>query len=371
MNDDSVKHVPSWDENEIDLDAIRSIGHRVIIDQEKLPNLAYDVAPNFPIEFRMINGAMLNPEKSQASIYLDYASEDGGDHGWRMVLEQGDKLGDFLDRVPFGVLDKTIAGLGATTLELCTQERDSIIVVPTKSLAYNKHIWGEINLGDDSSMYVGSAMKSIRTSVTPKEIRRYLAIENGKKKKFLVVADSLYKVIEAIGERVYHDYFLMVDEIDTMQSDSPYRPNLEKVIDYYFKFDRENRNCVSATLRQFSNETLSKESYVTTIWENQPTRDITLIHTNFVDDVAICKINELLNQNDENKILIAYNSIDGILNVIGQLDETVQENCGILCSERSYAKTSDFLGEAAIDGILDETNHLQKRDLLIFCRYRY
>ena len=85
----------------------------------------------------------------------------------------------------------------------------------------------------------------------------------------------------------------MVDEIDTMQSDSPYRPKLEKVMDYYFKFDRKNRSCVSATLRHFSNDALSKESYITTIYKNQPIRDITLIHTNYVDDVAIGKINNI------------------------------------------------------------------------------
>lgn len=36
-----------------------------------------------------------------------------------------------MDRIPFGVLNKTITGLGATTLEITNQERDSIIVVPT------------------------------------------------------------------------------------------------------------------------------------------------------------------------------------------------------------------------------------------------
>ena len=81
-------------------------------------------------------------------------------------------------------------------------------------------------------MYIGSPIGNILTDITIEDIQEYLGLDNGKRKKFLVVADSLWKVIKAIGPRVYHDYFLMVDEIDTMQSDSVYRPNLEKVIDY-------------------------------------------------------------------------------------------------------------------------------------------
>jgi len=335
----------------------------------KQPNES-DYAIDFeaPTLINMVNGANLNPAKQDATIYMDYVNHENNT-AWIMELEQGDRFGDFFDRVPFGVLNKVITGIGATSLELTTQVRDSIIVVPTKSLAYNKHIWAETEMGEYSSMYVGSAIKSIRTSVASKDIRHYLSIDNGKRKKFLVVADSLYKVIEAIGDRVYHDYFLMVDEIDTMQSDSPYRPRLEKVIDYYFKFQRKNRSCVSATLGNFSNENLSKESYVTTIWKELPSRNITLIHTNFVDDVAIGKINEFLSQSDEDKILVAYNSIDGILNIIYQLDEAIRADCGILCSDRSHEKASAFLGEETIDGVLSEDNHLQKRIVFLTCSY--
>lgn len=56
---------------------------------------------------------------------------------------------------------------------------------------------------------------------------------------------------------MYHDYFLMVDEIDTMQADSAYRPRLENVMDYYFKFDRQQRSVVSATLIDFPTRNLS------------------------------------------------------------------------------------------------------------------
>ncbi|MDC2307980.1 hypothetical protein, partial [Bacteroides stercoris] len=37
----------------------------------------------------------------------------------------------------------------------------------------------------------------------------------------------------------YKDYFLMVDEIDVLQTDNNFRPQLENVIDYYFMFPEE------------------------------------------------------------------------------------------------------------------------------------
>lgn len=110
------------------------------MENQKKDQLVYEIDLNAPTIFSMVNEAKVNPEKANAAISLDYIGNAGDGGAWTMRLEQGDKLGDFVDRVPFGVLDKTITGLGATTLELETQVRDSIIVVPTKSLAYNKHL---------------------------------------------------------------------------------------------------------------------------------------------------------------------------------------------------------------------------------------
>lgn len=338
------------------------------MENQKKDQLVYEIDLDAPTKFSMVNGAMIYPEKANARISLDYAGdvEDGG--AWTMRLEQGDKLGQFMDRVPFGILDKTITGLGATTLELETQVRDSIIVVPTKSLAYNKHLTTEQRKGENSSMYIGSPIGNILTDITPENIRDYLSLDNGKKKKFLVVADSLWKVIETIGPSVYHDYFLMVDEIDTMQSDSAYRPNLEKVIDYYFRFDRTMRAAVTATLRAFSDVRLLREAYVTTIWEQNPVRDIRLIEAREVDVTAEEVVRNLLEKTESEKILVAYNSLDGILNIINLLSEgehsAIKQQCGVLCSERNQDKVREYTKD-----VLDVNNNLQKRIVFMTCAY--
>lgn len=278
------------------------------------PTLEYKVDTDAPTTFIEVNGAKVNRSKQNASICLDGINSISNNLAWIVRLEQGDKLGQLLDRVPYGIINKTITGLGATTLELETQVRDSIIVVPTKSLAYNKHVTTERKLGENSSMYIGSPIGHILTEITIEDIRNYLRINNGKRKKFLVVADSLWKVIEAIGEQVYHNYFLMVDEIDTMQSDSVYRYRLESVIDYYFQFDQSMRSAVTATLREFSDSRLMFETYTTTVWAQNPVRNIRLIEANEVDVTAEKIIRDLFAKSSDEKILVAYNSLDGILN---------------------------------------------------------
>ena len=61
-------------------------------------------------------------------------------------------------------------------------------------------------------------------------IQEYLSRDGYK--KLLVVADSLRRVLKYISPEELKNYFLMVDEIDVLQSDNSFRPQLEDVIDY-------------------------------------------------------------------------------------------------------------------------------------------
>lgn len=48
-------------------------------------------------------------------------------------------LATYIQKMPHGIVDKQEAGIGATTLEI-NSKRHSIIVSPTKILAYTKYI---------------------------------------------------------------------------------------------------------------------------------------------------------------------------------------------------------------------------------------
>lgn len=286
-----------------------------------------------------------------------------------MTIPHGLKLGEVFDRVPYGIINKTITGLGATTLELMTPKRNSIIVVPTKTLAYSKVLTANKAKGDNYAMYIGSPIGEVKSNINLTSVRDYVRTKGSDDvNKFVVVADSLPMLLNYLSQLdidVYSDYFLMVDEIDTLQSDSSYRPRLEMVIDHYFKFDFNNRAVVSATIIPFSNPLFAQEPYLKIVWDKQPVRKIHLLYTNYAEDAAINEINNLL-QTTQDKILVAYNSLDGIFNIIDQLDITKKE-CGILCSERSSDKVTYYKDDS--EEAIDKDGNLLNRVTFMTCAY--
>lgn len=321
--------------------------------------------------FEEINGAYFNEGDLKISLTLNQrlTNVDGYDIGdWTIVFKQGYKLGQLLDRVPYGIIDKSITGIGATTLEINTELRNSIIVVPTKALAYNKCISTNNARSEYYCMYVGSSIGDITKDITIDKIKKYIDYRGASVRKFIVVADSLPMLLDflkILGEDIYRDYFLMVDEIDTMQADSAYRPRLEAVMDYYFRFKFYNRAAITATMSAFSNPKLENEARVRIEWEVNPKRDISTLFTTYVDDLAWNEINILL-ETDENKILVAYNSLDGIANIIKHLS-IPSSDCGILCSERSIDKAQLYIDD--VHNSIGSNGHLLKRVTFMTCAY--
>lgn len=323
-------------------------------------------SPTKPQAYTKVNGATINKEKQNALVEPSNLIDNKYYNGCFCTLEEGDKLGDFFSCLPYGIINKTITGIGATTLEL-NSDRNSIIVLPTKSLAYSKSKIKEEKDGEYSCMYVGSPIGDIRSDITAQKISFYLNMTNGKKKKFLVVADSLPKILNAIGKEHYNDFFLMIDEIDTLQIDNTYRPALENVIDYYAMFNQKNRAAVSATLRGFTHPELLKDTIITTAYKTIPSRQIKLRHTNNEDYCTIDTIKIILQSSPKDKIIIAYNSMDGILLCIKllthELGEDINEKIGILCGEMSKDKAGNFFIE------IDDNRTLHKQIVFMTCAY--
>ena len=246
--------------------------------------------------------------------------EEVGDSFWN--------LADFIDKMPHGIVDKKIPGIGATTLEI-NSKRNSIIVFPTKALAYSKHS------KHPNTLYVGSEIKGEKEKVTNQQIEEYLAKDGYK--KLLVVADSLGRLLGIIGKN-YKDYFLMIDEIDVLQTDNNFRPQLENVIDYYLMFPLKNRCMVTATMKEFINPLLKKECKFSITWIYNARRDVKLLHTNNTTQTVI----EYLISHPRDKIFIAYNSILQIQNILSTLDEETRKECAILCSEASIKEAGEY-----------------------------
>ncbi len=237
-------------------------------------------------------------------------------------------LSNYLTKMPHGLVDKKIPDIGATTLEI-NSKRNSIIVFPTKALAYSKHS------KHPNTLYVGSEIKGEKEKVTNQQIEEYLAKDGYK--KLLVVADSLGRLLGIIGKN-YKDYFLMIDEIDVLQTDNNFRPQLENVIDYYLMFPLKNRCMVTATMKEFINPLLKKECKFSITWIYNARRDVKLLHTNNTTQTVI----EEIISHPRDKIFIAYNSILQIQNILSTLDEETRKECAILCSEASIKEAGEY-----------------------------
>ena len=248
------------------------------------------------------------------------------------------KLSDKIDFLPNGLINKKLTGIGATYCEMHSK-RHSIIVTPTRALAYNKAH------KDTKFLYVGSPYDGER-KVTNKDIEEYLDDSEVEYKKILVVADSLKRVIDLLvkrGEKVSKTYFFMVDEIDTLQSDNYFRPLMSKVLDYYFEFSKKNRALVSATVNEFSHPKLKNEPVTCIECEEPLVRNIALYYNYHVNLMLSDVIQSMAEEHPQDKILIAYNSIQNILKTIKLLPEDLQDRCGILCSEVNKLEAGHYM----------------------------
>lgn len=194
-----------------------------------------EVNPENLEEYKVLkfNGAKIKKDFELHTYVKRLEDDEGKIQAIEFNMEGKKYLGEVFDRIPFGILNKNRTGVGATTLEI-EAKRNSIIVFPNKSLAYSK------SKTKDSLLYVGSPIGDITSSILP-NIKKYIdeidqrwSYGEDVYKKFLVVADSLPKVYEVIAtkQESFESYFLLVDEVDMIQSDATYRPKLEDVIDY-------------------------------------------------------------------------------------------------------------------------------------------
>lgn len=243
-------------------------------------------------------------------------------------------LSNHFNQLPYGLIDKSITGLGATTLEM-KADRNSIIVTPTKNLAYSK--WSK---NKEKFLYVGSEIGEIGETISLDKIKAYVSNDKIDFKKIFVVADSLWKVIDALSNlriNFQQDYFIMIDEVDKFMKDTSYREKLEMAIDFYFLFNKENRAMITATINDFSNPLIKTEVKTEFIFE-QPLRDMKIIATDNATKVCEEKIMEILENNPTDKIFIALNSIEIPLKIIYNLissNPSLKERIGIACGDSS------------------------------------
>jgi len=252
-------------------------------------------------------------------------------------------LTDIFTKTPAGFFYKDETGMGATTLEL-TAKRNSIIVEPIKITASSK-------AHKHNALYVGSPTKYHTQKIPSKlAIKKYDSDPFIKYKKIVVVADSLPKVIDAIGPHIIKDYFLLVDEIDSFQLDSTYRKSMELVLDIYKTFPQSSRAMLSATKIDFTDPVLHKEPVINVRYDKPKSRTIDVMTTNSsnIPGVIIDHIKHLLTTYPDDKIFVAYNTVKRSLDLCEHLVKeniTTEAEVRILCSQASASIAEKYYQE--------------------------
>lgn len=292
--------------------------------------------------------------KDNSLIKKSTQNKEGGKD---FVLSYGTYLSDVIENIPNGRIDKRETGIGATTLEL-SSKRNSIIVQPLRITAESKAE------GKPDVFYFGNNRKRttgrIRTFGIDKEIelREYIRNQDWEFKKISVVADSLPKLIdelESIGVDVLGSYFLLIDEIDSIQKDSSFRNRMEPCMNIYKLFPNESRAVISATLLNFSDPDLSKEPLTTFKYDQHTKGYVNLYNCPKILESSSEIISNLIKYGD--KLLIAINSLNDILILSKYLTEgnhCSYDDMTVLCGQNTdnQKKIRDFKQGEIVNGKL-------------------
>jgi hypothetical protein len=150
--------------------------------------------------------------------------------------------------LPPGRIMKQYTGIGATTQEIKDATRNSIIVVPTKSLAATKVIYANNNLNREKYIFLYGGSDYMGVQKTSLE-EIYDAVHSKKIVKLICVADTFVNLFYKNKSFFQRHFHLMLDEADSYQSESNYREVMEDCLDIYFRFNKFKRRMVSATIQ--------------------------------------------------------------------------------------------------------------------------
>jgi len=252
-----------------------------------------------------------------------------------IYLPKDKYLNTVINSLPCGKIHKHATGIGATTLELSDLSRNSIIVVPSISLAKNKYLKEK----DRHSGIIMDYYASDRKMDVKQKLKRTKELVNDgtNKVKLLIVADSFTMMYREDPEFV-KPFFVLYDEVDSFQSEVSYRPILQECINVYTELQEQNRAMISATLAPFSSKLIENEPLTNILTPNAKKPNL-LVHFTGENPLKLLteRIKKFKRSKSPKKILVALNNIEEIRHAILLLPEFKSE-IGVLCSENNKNK---------------------------------
>jgi len=253
-------------------------------------------------------------------------------------LKEGQYLGDVLDELPCGIIDKTYTANGGTTVELKAQ-RDSIIVESLKSVAFCK-----------KKKFPNIIV--VNGDIQTERIKNKIVKQRKKQEfvKIITTPESIWKVKEAldiVGEDM-NGYFFLIDEIHMHQTDSDYRSEMGRATEEYHNQHnhnqhRENRAIMTATLYPFSDDRFEDEAR-TKVVPNQPPLPITLFTTN--------NFSEASKKIWDGEQFVFINSVIGAK----EIEKSLGFDCNIYCSDHKKSQETAAKSFRKFDDELSDVN---------------
>lgn len=239
-----------------------------------------------------------------------------------VTLRKGQYLSDVMQMIPTDcILSKRIPGCGATTLEIMT-DRNSIIIVPNVPVINSKE-------------KKFPQMKGVYEDVTVSDVVNYL--KENRQYKIMTTPESFGKVNTACkrcGLNIYSDFFLLDDECHQLVKDVDFRGDIVLPMDDFFLF--EHKALVSATPIKFSDPRFKGFNTIEVCADYDYQQEITITHTFSI----VGAVKDYL-QNHDGTICIFFNSVEGIISLIKQLE--ILNDTTVYCAPKSRTKLkSDY-----------------------------
>ena len=260
-------------------------------------------------------------------------------HTEQIPINNEQYLGEVLDAIPTNtILNKTVCGCGATTLEILTP-RHSIIIEPNLPVIIGKQEKHSDLLGVYEGVTVPMIEEYLKTHANCYEPLDESSMYTFPKKvyyKFMTTPEGFDKIKTAIKEccmNLYHDFFLLFDECEKASQDVDYRETIINPIDDFFLCS--NKAMVSATPLIVKDPRFEQQEFK--IVKITPTYDysqpLSLVITPNVTNALrylLCRISSKL------QTCVFFNSTNGIKELVDKLK--LNGRCNIFCGADSKSK---------------------------------
>jgi len=225
------------------------------------------------------------------------------------------------------IIYKTLCGLGATHGEALLYNRHSIILLPNTPVLIGKKAAKEEN-GELSypNIFI------VYEDVSEEELAAYLNNNEIKYKKILCTPEAYkYKVRGAIIENeafdLYNDFFMLIDECDSLVKTVFFRGKIVSPLIDFFRF--KNKSMISATPLKPSDPRFEQNGFkvLKVVPQYDYKKEIDVINTNNIR----ASLKYAIGENENDQIFIFVNSTKLAVNLIRKMG--IEKDSKVYCSE--------------------------------------